>query len=350
MNSPDATTMFRYYSASVFICAQILSLIEATALKRFVVHSAQSNSTTLEQSGSKGFVIWVFNPDLYYSCSAYDGSGLLSGVPQHAEAALNPHNHDVSQLYHQGEIETPQSQYSSPTRTEDRAAKEAEDSDIAIGDVKELPSRNRPIVAEHKNPHHDDVSQIYGESSGPLLMTGDLEFEVPISNPRSKTSTDSSLPYAEPITDTETPLISAKSATNSKSDDKPQTYPQVNRDTTTEHVNLVHRAAKIFYKPLPTCETPASFLDANSTTHEELHLSSNAELEELYDTLEKSNSMLPASAKAFQEWKIGLLNRYEKVPSGLGVMQENPLARGVNAKDGRVTRWSIGDGAEGLYA
>lgn len=58
--------------------------------------------------------------------------------------------------------------------------------------------------------------------------------------------------------------------------------------------------------------------------------------------------MLPQSARRFQDWDVGLLDRWERVPSGVGVMMENPLARGVKSRDGRVTRWDLGYGAEGL--
>lgn len=345
INKPGFTTTFQSYAASVFICSQILSLIEATSLKKFVVHTAPTGDTKDDQPpGAEPLIIWIFNPDIYYSCSAYDGSGILPNITSDNATATNPYDDDTSQIYASNTVEMP---LRSASQSDAKPEQPDEQSDVA--DVQA--STAGSALNNGRNPNQDDTSQIYGSSQGPQIVSGDLEFEVPISDRHARTSADSSLPYVEPMTDTETPLISARSRQSTEFVAQPslQSSQQVH-GASKEHINLVHRAAKIFYKPLPTGEAASAFLDANSATHEELYLSSPAELAELRKTLERSNAMLPASAKVFQEWKVGLLDRYEKNPSGLGVMQENPLARGVKAKDGRVTRWSVGDGAEGLYS
>lgn len=345
VNKSGSNTVFQSYPASVFICAQILSLIEATALKRFVVHSASSESVAGEPK-IEPLIMWIFNPDIYYSCSAYDGTGILPNITSHTTGDTNPHDHDTSQIYSENTAELPHRP--APQTNPDQAKFEG-----TTDSSKMQNGHAVPLHRSHRNPNQDDISQIYGPSEGPQIVSGELRFEVPLPERHPKMTADSNLPHVEPMLDTETPFISAKSKTEAQAENKPQVIlrpSQEPSDTPNEHVNLVHRATKIFYQPLPADETPAFFLDANSTTHEELYLSSPEELAELRATLEKSNAMLPASAKAFQDWKVGLLNRYEKVPSGLGVMQENPLARGIKAKDGRVTRWSIGNGAEGLYS
>lgn len=345
VNKAGSTTVFQSYAAAVFICAQILSLIEATALKRFVVHSAAvGDESKLNPTETEPLILWIFNPDIYYSCSAYDGNGILPNITSSATDTANPHGDDTSQLYSDHKVELPH-------RSNSHSHEVPESSDEASGATNRSSSVETPIFKDHRNPNQDDTSQIYGPSQGPQILAGDLKFEIPLPDRQSKQDSDNSLRYIEPIAEHETPLISAKSTRNEKVIAQPSLESsQGSSGSSSEHINLVHRATKIFYKPLPTEETATSFLDANSTTHEELLLSSPAELAELRATLERSNAMLPASAKVFQEWKVGLLDRYEKKPSGLSVMQENPLARGIKVKDGRVTRWSIGDGAEGLYA
>lgn len=345
MNKPESTTIYEAYPASVFVCAQILSLIEATALKRFVVHSNPSGGEKdASDSEAEPLIMWIFNPDIYYSCSAYDGGGILPEITSRPTNAVNPYDHDTSQIYSDSTVEIPNRPASQSNTNQEQSA-EASDApnghDLAT----------KPVFKDHRNPNQDDTSQIYGPSQGPQILAGDLKFEIPMPDRQTKEASDHSLRYVEAIADSETPFISSKSKEKDKVIAQPSLQStQESRGASNEHINLVHRAAKIFYKPLPAGETAASFLDTNSTTHEELYLSSPAELAELRATLERSNAMLPASAKVFQEWKVGLLDRYERNPSGLSVMQENPLARGVKVKDGRVTRWSIGDGAEGLYA
>lgn len=300
----------------------------------------------MEQSdpNTNPLIIWIFNPDIYYSCSAYDGSGILPQITSQPHNADNPHSHDTSQIYSESTVELPYRNASGP----DAYGKAAE----VVPELKDHgQTAGEPARGDLRNPNQDDVSQIYGPPEGPQVVAGDLQFEIPLPDRQSKDDVDNLAPHINPITDTETPFVSAKSTERTETIAQPsQQQNLATNGSMNEHINLVHRAAKIFYKPLPNDTTPTSFLDTNSTTHEELYLSSPAELAELRATLQRSNAMLPASAKVFQEWKVGLLDRYEKNPTGLSVMQENPLARGVKVKDGRVTRWSIGDGAEGLYA
>lgn len=256
----DGKTFSSYHSA-IFTCAQILSLIEATALKRFVVHSPVTDEGTHEgRTSSVPLILWAFNPDIYYSCSAYASNGTF-------DQSIKDLSADIG-VVNGSEADEPQG----PTM---------------------LPIRNKA-----------DKSNKYRQDDQDILST----------DTRSEGST----------------------ATNSS----------------VEHINLVHRAAKIFYKDMAGGITPADFLDDsnNASSHEELYLTNPADLVALRETLERSTTMLPESARTFQDWRIGLLNRYEKVPSGLGVMAENPLARGIAAKDGRVTRWDLGYGAEGLYS
>lgn len=83
----------------------------------------------------------------------------------------------------------------------------------------------------------------------------------------------------------------------------------------------VHRAMKIFYQTIPD---PISLLETVLNTHEELVLPA-PELDELKSTLEASTNILPQSAQTFQDWRVGLLDRYETRPSGMGAMDQNAL-------------------------
>lgn len=185
---------FETYPLETFVCAQLLSLLESTPNRKIVVHSTNQDNDEEKPGASNGLLLWVFNPDIYYSSSA----------------------HPLSSAAH----------------------------------------------------------------------------------PAKPTS-------------------------------------------------VVRRAAKIFYKLMPS---PQDHLDLYSTSVEELLLPSQSDVDCLYSALRRSNAILPQSAKDFQDWKVGLLDRYEKVATGDDIMAQNPLSRKTDAKDGRITRWSIGDGAEGLYA
>ena len=297
------------YPSTLFTCAQILSLIETTALKRFVVHSPEQDEN---HEKLNPLLLWVFNPDIYYSCSAFEGNSKLS------RAVIG----DASQQM---------------ILSSDSSARGVTEHDQSTPDQESL---------SHQNPNGDDTSQIYGAPSQGQKIEAELHFDLPSHVGRSSTSgkTASSIPS---ILETETQFPQHVAA-NSETSRHNVTHPP--SDSQNDHVNLVHRAAKVFYRILPEDTDVAGYLDQNSATHEELFLTDPADHKSLQGTLEKSTTMLPASARKFQDWDVGLLDRFEKNPSGLGVMQENPLARGIQSRDGRVTRWDVGHGAEGLYA
>lgn len=83
----------------------------------------------------------------------------------------------------------------------------------------------------------------------------------------------------------------------------------------------VHRALKIFYQPL---SDPSALLDSHNTTLEELALP-EPEYNALHKTLLESRAYLPTSAREFQDWKVGLLDRWEEKETGLGAMNQNAL-------------------------
>ncbi|KIW20443.1 hypothetical protein PV08_01018 [Exophiala spinifera] len=86
-----------------------------------------------------------------------------------------------------------------------------------------------------------------------------------------------------------------------------------------------HRAMKIFYKDLPD---PEKFLDDHSNTHEELVVPED-DYKEFKNALAESTDILPEAAQTFQDWTIGLLDRWEKHASGSARMDENPLNKKV---------------------
>lgn len=65
------------------------------------------------------------------------------------------------------------------------------------------------------------------------------------------------------------------------------------------------RAMKIFYR---TVSEPAVLLQKSFTTTDELRLSSHA-LSVLRIDLKTSAQKLPPSARKWQDWEVGLLNR-----------------------------------------
>jgi HECT-like Ubiquitin-conjugating enzyme (E2)-binding len=78
---------------------------------------------------------------------------------------------------------------------------------------------------------------------------------------------------------------------------------------------------KVFYNEI---DDPLKLLDEYQSTLEELALPKQ-ELEELKQTLVGSAQILPQSARTFQDWQVGLLDRYEERPSGQGAMDHNAL-------------------------
>jgi len=69
-----------------------------------------------------------------------------------------------------------------------------------------------------------------------------------------------------------------------------------------------HRAMKIFYR---TTNDARKSLDENSSM-EELRTNSTAEFAELESALRTSTRLLPPTAREFQGWTVGLLDRYEQ--------------------------------------
>lgn len=104
----------------------------------------------------------------------------------------------------------------------------------------------------------------------------------------------------------------------------------------------VHRAMKVFYKEI---DDPLKMLDENSSTLEELALPTT-ELASLRNTLEDTKAILPASARTFQEWQVGLIDRHEANPSGFGAMDQNAL----NHKSDGIELFNLPPGWEELYA
>jgi hypothetical protein len=98
---------------------------------------------------------------------------------------------------------------------------------------------------------------------------------------------------------------------------------------------------KVFYKPLAD---PLKFLDANNT-HEELVVPEQ-DLVDLTQTLEESTQILPEAARTFQDWEVGLLDRWEKNATGSARMDENPLNKRV---DEGFEPFKLPAGMEELY-
>jgi hypothetical protein len=112
---------------------------------------------------------------------------------------------------------------------------------------------------------------------------------------------------------------------------------------------IAHRATKVFYQTAPS---PQTLLDSHPTTLEELILPASI-YEEFETELRSSTNILPESARTFQEWSVGLLERYERVP--IQGMEQQPLAN----KLGPMPEWPEGvevqriediEGHEGLFA
>ena len=98
---------------------------------------------------------------------------------------------------------------------------------------------------------------------------------------------------------------------------------------------------KVFYKEI---DDALKMLDENSTTLEELALP-DSELTSLKETLTGTADILPASARTFQEWQVGLIDRYEANPSGLGAMDQNAL----NRKTDEIELFKLPPGWASLY-
>ncbi|KPI45120.1 uncharacterized protein AB675_2584 [Cyphellophora attinorum] len=108
----------------------------------------------------------------------------------------------------------------------------------------------------------------------------------------------------------------------------------------------VHRALKVFYQEV---SDPAKLLDSHQSTLEELALP-KPEYETFYKELVGSKDYMPVSARTFQDWQVGLLDRWEETASGLGAMDQNALNRAVEG-DMELFKAAKVDlpGSEGLY-
>ena len=115
--------------------------------------------------------------------------------------------------------------------------------------------------------------------------------------------------------------------------------------TSSKRSPTAHRAAKVLYKPV---SDPNSLLDSLSNTHEELALPAQ-ELGDLKAALETSTSILPLSARTFQDFQVGLLDRYERKPSSVGVMDQNVLNRQAPEKMDLFKK-NLPEGWEGLFS
>ncbi|KZF23837.1 hypothetical protein L228DRAFT_267798 [Xylona heveae TC161] len=69
------------------------------------------------------------------------------------------------------------------------------------------------------------------------------------------------------------------------------------------------RAMKVFFK---TLQNPENVLAEQNMSVEEIYLPLNAFLA-VHEALESSNSLLPVSAQRFQDWCVGLLDRFDRV-------------------------------------
>lgn len=99
---------------------------------------------------------------------------------------------------------------------------------------------------------------------------------------------------------------------------------------------------KVFYKPLLEV---GEFLDENSNTHEELTVPPE-DLEDFRKTLYDSTAILPQSARSFQDWGVGLIDRWEKHATGASWMNKNPLNKRV---DPGFEAFKLPEGMQELY-
>ena len=112
----------------------------------------------------------------------------------------------------------------------------------------------------------------------------------------------------------------------------------------------VHRACKAFHQSIPD---PLSLLENHTTTLEELALP-YPEYESLIETLRESQSYMPVSARTFQDWEVGLLDRWEESgkETGEGAMQGNALNHGLDGEM-EMEAWKgpkLPGGWENLYS
>ena len=73
---------------------------------------------------------------------------------------------------------------------------------------------------------------------------------------------------------------------------------------------MPHIGMKIFYKPV---DDPQKLLEEQGNPLEELFIPPPI-LQEFITVLRESTDLLPQSARNFQEWSVGLLERYRREP------------------------------------
>jgi hypothetical protein len=106
------------------------------------------------------------------------------------------------------------------------------------------------------------------------------------------------------------------------------------------------RAIKAYHKPL---SDPSGFLNKNSTSYEHLLFPSSLYIA-LLEALETSKQLLPAVARKFQDWDVGILERFDASDMGFvdifepGDDEENKV---VSQEDFEKMVQSI-PGSEGL--
>lgn len=95
---------------------------------------------------------------------------------------------------------------------------------------------------------------------------------------------------------------------------------------------------KAYHKPL---FNPSDFLNRNSTSHEHLLFPSGL-YKSLVECLEESKRLLPVAARRFQEWDVGILERFDG--RDVRVVGEEGAEVGVDSKKEDVGK----GGLEGL--
>jgi hypothetical protein len=103
---------------------------------------------------------------------------------------------------------------------------------------------------------------------------------------------------------------------------------------------------KIFYK---TISNSKEVLEKNSFSHEQLLFPDNV-FAALRRALEESMELLPVSARKFQEWNVGLLERFDEADftgaaARVGI---TPSIAAGEASDGEVNQKDSGQGSGGL--
>jgi hypothetical protein len=94
---------------------------------------------------------------------------------------------------------------------------------------------------------------------------------------------------------------------------------------------MPHVGMKIFYQPV---DDPQKLLKEQSNSVEELYLPSSI-LQEFMTMLKQSTTLLPQSARNFQEWCVGLFERYRREPMNMESLEAKfkPLFTSANREN-----------------